>query len=257
MVETPSRGSDLPSALAHLCTLAIRAIPATGASVTLAGGAGATQLLCSTDDVAATIADLQFALGEGPALAALRRGQPVLIGSFDPGPDAPDHDASLTPALLEAAHRADVGSLFAFPLKVGAVHLGVLELYRTQHGDLGEASLARAYRLANGVTHTLLSVAGSTAAPADAAQAQPLTFDDVGLGGGSAHSRAVVHQATGMLMVQLGVPIDVAFARLRGHAFAAEASIMEIARSVVARSLRLEPDHDYPGDGGDEGNGNG
>ncbi|MGB0094384.1 MAG: ANTAR domain-containing protein [Solirubrobacteraceae bacterium] len=51
---------------------------------------------------------------------------------------------------------------------------------------------------------------------------------------------AEVHQATGMISVQLGVSMDEAFVRLRAHAFAAGRSLKAVAGDVVARRLRLE-----------------
>jgi hypothetical protein len=52
--------------------------------------------------------------------------------------------------------------------------------------------------------------------------------------------RLAVHQAAGMVSVQLGIPLDDALARLRAFAFAAEESVSEVARRIVARELRLD-----------------
>ncbi|MEU6260866.1 ANTAR domain-containing protein [Streptomyces sp. NPDC047043] len=54
-------------------------------------------------------------------------------------------------------------------------------------------------------------------------------------GPGNLH-RAEVHQAIGILSVQLGLSIDQARARLRAHAFAAEQPITETARQIIAGS---------------------
>jgi AmiR/NasT family two-component response regulator len=51
---------------------------------------------------------------------------------------------------------------------------------------------------------------------------------------------AEIHQATGVVALQLGVPLDEGFVRLRAYAFARELSLRELAREVVARRLRLE-----------------
>ncbi|MEU7162435.1 ANTAR domain-containing protein [Streptomyces chrestomyceticus] len=45
--------------------------------------------------------------------------------------------------------------------------------------------------------------------------------------------RAEVHQATGVLSVQLGVPLAEALARLRAQAYAAGRSLSETARDIV------------------------
>jgi hypothetical protein len=47
----------------------------------------------------------------------------------------------------------------------------------------------------------------------------------------------VVHQAAGMVSVQLGVSVGDALARLRAYAFGVDRSITEVARDVVNRAL--------------------
>ncbi len=59
--------------------------------------------------------------------------------------------------------------------------------------------------------------------------------------------RSEIHQATGMAMVQLGVGVVEAFVRLRALAYAEGQPLNEIARSVVARELRLSST--APGEG--------
>jgi len=45
-----------------------------------------------------------------------------------------------------------------------------------------------------------------------------------------------------MTMVDLGVPLVDALARLRAHAYAQERPLGEIARDIVAGRLRLQPE---------------
>ena len=55
--------------------------------------------------------------------------------------------------------------------------------------------------------------------------------------------RAEVHQATGMVSVQLGVSLAEALVRLRAHAWAEDRLLADVAADVVARRLRFgEPD---------------
>ncbi|MFD0573456.1 ANTAR domain-containing protein [Kitasatospora gansuensis] len=54
--------------------------------------------------------------------------------------------------------------------------------------------------------------------------------------------RAVVHQATGMLSVQLALSLPQALLRLRAHAYSSGRSITDVCQDVVERRLRLEPD---------------
>jgi hypothetical protein len=52
-------------------------------------------------------------------------------------------------------------------------------------------------------------------------------------------SSAAVHQATGMIMGQLGIDVASAFAALRARAFSSERDVGDVARDVVERRLRF------------------
>jgi AmiR/NasT family two-component response regulator len=54
--------------------------------------------------------------------------------------------------------------------------------------------------------------------------------------------RAEIHQATGMVIAQLGINPTDAFARLRAHAFTEGVSLGDVARDVVARRLHFTKD---------------
>src|SRR5439155_11219291 len=53
---------------------------------------------------------------------------------------------------------------------------------------------------------------------------------------------AEVHQASGMVAVQLGVPVAEALARIRAHAFVAARPVAEVAADIVGLRLRLDDD---------------
>ena len=61
-----------------------------------------------------------------------------------------------------------------------------------------------------------------------------------------------VHQATGMILVQLGVSAAVALVRLRAYAYAHDRPLRDVAADVVARRLRFD---DHAGSGDHEGAG--
>lgn len=56
---------------------------------------------------------------------------------------------------------------------------------------------------------------------------------------GEVAHRAEVHQASGMVVVQLGVSVGEALVRRRAHAFAIDRPLSVVAGDVVARRLRL------------------
>ena len=77
--------------------------------------------------------------------------------------------------------------------------------------------------------------------------AAALLADEPGLleGGASPWSdRAEVHQATGMVVAQLGVPEVDALALLRAYAYSHDQSVAETAHSVIARLLAFSSNPD-------------
>lgn len=224
MSEELPAGADLPVVLRALCDGAIPAIGITGASVTVGDSTGAGELMYATDEVAAGLADLELTVGSGPGIRAVQEGRPVLVPDVMGAADGQLGAAG--PAFHERARGLGVHAVFAFPLQLGAVRLGVLYLYRDQRGELGEEGFRRSIALADRLTHALLGLwAGND--------------ENTRLQGSKALSRASVHQATGMLMVQLGTGIDEAFARLRAYAFAEGLPLKEVADDIVAQRLRL------------------
>jgi AmiR/NasT family two-component response regulator len=55
-------------------------------------------------------------------------------------------------------------------------------------------------------------------------------------------ARAEVHQATGMVLVQLHMQADDALAILRAHAYAHDTTLADIAHQVVTRQLDFRGD---------------
>jgi len=55
-------------------------------------------------------------------------------------------------------------------------------------------------------------------------------------------SHFLVYQAQGMAMIDLGVSLQDAMARLRAYAYAHDRALHEVARDIVTGRLRLQPD---------------
>lgn len=203
-------------------------------SVTLLDVSGAAVIVMSTEETgaavvvsnagAAAVEDLQFTLGEGPCLRAFQTGSPV----FEP--ELLDGSLFRWPEFSRQAVAAGARAVFALPLQLGAVRLGVLYLYRAEPGMLTDAQLADGFELAEMTTTLLLEAQAGAVGTGDLAPS---------LAGGWAH-RAVVHQAAGMVAAQAGVDLAEALARLRARAFGDDRSIYDVAFDVVERRLRFE-----------------
>jgi len=203
-----------------LCGPFVEQLPITGASISVFDTQGRQSTICTSDPIAARLDELQFELGEGPQWEAFRRAVPVLH------PDL--HGATPVVSLLfgQALLSLPVRALFAFPMLVGAAAVGVVGLYRSTRGALDPEALQLAARLTERATIPAVSNAMQTAqTDGDSASSTAPTM------------RREVHQATGILLVELGLTADESFAQLRAYAFAAQRPIREVARDVVERRL--------------------
>jgi hypothetical protein len=259
-------GHDDRHLAAQICRACVQCLDVQGAAISLLTATTSQETLSATDPTAATLEDLQFTLGEGACIEAALSGRPVLI------PDIHDHGLNTRWPVFAAAvaEQTGVRALFALPLQLGTINLGVLDLYRDTPGPLRGHQLRDVVAAADTVTLMLLAGAARTSDaltdghritdghPADAQHpgSRPVDGDGQGAarrGGpgldgpcldGSWNDRAEVHQATGMILAQLGVSAQDAFVRLRAHAFATRRPLVEVARDVVARRLVFTQDMD-------------
>jgi ANTAR domain/GAF domain len=231
-VGQQSRGD--PVSVAHVCAAAVAGVKVDGAGVTVMVSPTVRETMHATDRVAGELEEWQLTFGQGPCVDAFRDGGPVLAGDLR-GADCLARWPVFTPAALDSGAQA----VFAMPLQVGAIRLGVLDLYRTRPGPLSPHELADALAFADTVGMLLLD--GAAGAQPDTAELAWQRDDP------TAH-QAQVHQATGMILVQLGVNAETAFARLRAYAYAHDRRLGDVARDVIERRLRFEPD---PPSGGD------
>jgi hypothetical protein len=211
-----------------MCAAAVAALPVGGAGVSAMSRTATSHPLCSTDDISERLEELQLTLGEGPCVDAFARGGAVLT------PDLRTDEAlSRWPVFAPAATEVGTGAVFAFPLQIGAISPGVLDMYATSPGELDAEELADAMAFAD--TATLVLLGAGADGPHDGGLAD--------LGG----YRAEIDQATGMLTEQLGVGLEEAFVRLRAHAYAHGRRLADVAADVVARRLRF-PGHRHGSD---------
>jgi len=132
------------------------------------------------------------------------------------------------PALSMEAPDLDARAVFCFPMGIGAIRVGVLTAVRRTPGPLTSQQADDALILASALTARCLSDG-----EAHLDNPEPA---------GTCHSlqHAVIHQATGMLSVQLALPLPQALLRLRAHAYSSGRSITDISQDVVDRRLRLD-----------------
>lgn len=214
--------------LRQLCQVATRLLDAQGVAVSVVATDGAPQLVAASDGVERPLDGLQQVTGDGPGFEAFETSRPVLV------PDLAAEDPARWPAYVAAARVNGIRAAFAFPLQVGAIRLGSLELHKSAPGGLGADGLTSAFSLADAAVTLLLE----SHFPVEGAIVGPPA---------SLPYRAEIFQAQGMVMMQLGVSLHEAMLRLRAYAFVNDADLADVARQVVDHRLRLHRSDDEGG----------
>lgn len=227
--EFPSAANAHLAELERLCARCVEQLPIDASAISVMTAKGHRGTVCATSEMAARLEEVQFTVGEGPGVEAFTLQAPVLIEDV-----AESGVRELAPGFAEAAAREGIGSIFTFPLQIGAIALGTLTLYGACPAQLSEQDLAVALTMADHAAEVLLDMlaGGAYAGGVDGKDGQR---------GGDLY-RAEVYQASGMVMIQLGVSIEEAMVRLRAVAFADARPLGEVARDVVSGSLRFGAD---------------
>lgn len=189
-------------------------------------GGDRTGPLCVSNDHAGALEDLQFTTGDGPCRDAYQTKQ--IVSAPNLGADA----SGRWPMFADLAATVGVGAVFAYPLSTHGTTVGVLTVYQDAPGALSPAQHDDSIVIAGVLGEALLSLQdavpdGDLAPGFDVAVAY----------------RAQIHQASGMVTVQLQIPPDEALARIRAYAFAHDRPVDAVAADIVHRRLRLTDDH--------------
>jgi hypothetical protein len=214
-------GSDLSTK--RLCEGCADVMGMSGAGIMLMSASLPRGSVCTSNDVSALIGELQYTLGEGPSVDAYLQGWPVLE------PDLADPSNHRWLGFSAPAVEAGVRAIFGFPMHVGSVRLGALDVYRARPGRLSDDQHADALVIADVAARALLVMQ---------AQAPPGALA-IELEAG-ADFRYVVHQASGMVAAQLNVGVGEALVALRAYAFSSDRPLVDVAGDVLSRRLRFD-----------------
>jgi hypothetical protein len=219
------RPGNVADRLRRICGAATTALSASGTGVSVMTGESNWGFAVASDPASQHLEELQFTLGEGPCVDAMATRLPVLV------PDVADGATNRWPMYASAVQEYGVRSVFAFPLRTGAASIGVLDVFRARAGRMTQEDVAQSLTFAEIARTTMLD--GQDQAHDGG---MPDGFDE------APGYRAEVFQAQGMVMVQLGVSLAEALLRMRAYAYAQGRPLAEVARDVVARTLRFEED---------------
>jgi hypothetical protein len=190
-------------------------LPVSGASVSTFGPLLGAETVSATDARAGRIDELQFDLGQGPCWDALSTRRPVL---------EPDLATSASwPAFIDAVRNERVAAIFAFPLVLGPLEIGAVDLYSADRVALTEEQQRQALALCGIVSRLLLRHV-----IADRGSDVPTPF-----------SRRLIHQATGMVLTQMKISADDAYLIIQARAFADGRSMRDVAEDIIERRIRF------------------
>lgn len=207
----------------HTCLACAEFVCAASAGLSLTSGAVPAEPVYATDSRSRALEDLQFTLGEGPAVEALSQGTIVVVADV-----ADTVSATRWPMFVPEAMKRGVKSIIAVPIQAGAIKLGVLDCYRELPGP--PSTQAQVDALVCAEAAMALAVAELDGGGYALSELLDLEFTEY---------RAQVHQAVGMVSVQLEVGMADALARLRAHAYASDKRLFDVAEDVVARRYRF------------------
>jgi hypothetical protein len=208
---------------ARLCGGCVKITGADGAGVMLMSGEIPRGSLCTSNTVSHLIEELQYTLGEGPCVDAYQQDKVVTE------PDLADPVTRRWPAFTPPVLQAGVRAIFGFPLRVGSVRLGALNLYRDRSGPLSGDQHADALVVADVAARWVLEA--QAGAPLDTVAGELEAGADF---------HFAVHNAAGIVSVQRQVSVTEALIRLRAYAFTSDRLLTDVAEDVVAHRLRLE-----------------
>ncbi len=200
----------------RLCEAGRLMLDADGAAMTLSYTGADRLTVCSTNELSRTIEDLQDVVGEGPGHEAARTSS-VVISRLGDGSE--DRWVLLSERLTTLDFN---GTVVAIPLTAEHAVLGVMTLHRELPAQDGDESIAR-----------FLGAAVGTALLQDP------QFSSQGALTEAWETRAKIHQATGMVVAQVGVRPEDALALLRGQAFARTTALTDVADDIIERRINF------------------
>jgi GAF domain-containing protein len=172
--------------------------------------------LAGSDPQAARLDDVQYALDDGPCLAALRTGCPVLVA--DVGAGQHWH------GFLEAAALAGFGSILAVPLPLEGDACAALNCYGRRPGTFTADSIASVQGYAASAAKALI-----LAARLDLQTQRALNLHS------ALESRTIIDLAVGIVMAQNSCSQDTAFSLLRSASNSRNVKLRDVAQDVVSR----------------------
>ena len=231
----PGDSRGLAGVLDRVCRAAVSELRLLGAVVTLMSSTETQALSAASNATSRRLEEQQFGLGEGPTRDAQALHRPVVESDLEAA------GWRRWPAFASVASAAGAGAVCALPLQVGAVSFGVLTLYFPATRGISVQDLRTGLDFAEFASGVLVNDSGAGAGAG--ADEESLVLDLPAVLDTQGH----IYQAQGMVMVDLGVGLAEALARMRAYAYATDQPLSRLAADIVAGRTAIP--RDTPGDG--------
>jgi hypothetical protein len=227
----PGGSRGLAGVLDRVCRAAVSELRLLGAVVTLMSSTETQAVSAASNATTRRLEEQQFGLGEGPTRDAHALHRPVVESDLEAA------GWRRWPAFASVASEAGAGAVCALPLQIGAVSFGVLTLYFPATRGISVQDLRTGLDFAEFASAVLVNDSGPGADGGRLDLDLPAVLDTQG------H----IYQAQGMVMVELGVGLAEALARMRAYAYATDQPLSSLATDIVAGRTAIP--RDGPGDG--------
>jgi transcriptional regulator with GAF, ATPase, and Fis domain len=203
------------SALDEVTAACVALFGVSGAGIMVADEQNITRYVSATDDPGRLLETAESETGQGPCTQAFIEGR--VCASTDVASDA------RWPELAERLAGCGVHAVLGVPVRLGAVPVGTLDVYRDRPHDWDDTECAALGRYAD-VIETTLAAALSAHAAGELADQLQYALDH----------RVAIERGIGYLMARDGLDAVAAFNRLRAAARASRSKIGAAAAHLLA-----------------------
>lgn len=221
LADSLQQGHDVVDTMDYLVEVSTEFTSAIEAGIVLSDGSGVLHVVASTSERTTDVEEEQLGTTEGPCWEAFRAGHLVEI------PNIAD-TSGRWPRFAAAAESRGFRAAHAVPLRLRDENLGSLNLFSNQPGALSNADAALAQALADVATIGIIQQQTIQRGVTLSEQLQR-----------ALDSRVVIEQAKGFIAQRNGLPIDGAFAVLRGYARRTNTRLHDVAVQVTMNQLQL------------------
>lgn len=206
-------GSVGPGLPTSLCTDCARLLGVSDVTISFLGASDQFTLGASSAE-ARSLDEWEFTLREGPGVDTATTNASSMS-------ETEDSEMTLWPRLSAKAQAIGYRSLAGTPLQVGGRVFGTISL-QDRNGMITTDTLAEAEQIAREIATLIVARLSQ----------HTTSIDDQ-----ADHYK--VHQATGMVMAQMGIGAEAAIDMLRAHAWTQDRLLIDVADDVVSRLLKF------------------